>query len=383
MISAPAVRLRALAAPSASDLYLTLTPDGPGDCAGQARDLYAAARGALVSAGGRLFSERIFASPEAMPDVLAARAALGELDDAVRPTRVLVAPGHTGLLAGIQIHAVRSDAAPVPVGCWGKADSPDACFARDLRIGGDRWLALSEVSPGGEVPPGRQAQRMFHCAGCFLRQCGTDMHAVARTWLWLLDVCDWYADLNAARNAFFRREGLIADGNGRPRLPASTGIGLGIANGAACGLDLIALPGRAGRIELLEAGGQQNSAYAYGSAFSRAAVVPMPGGRTLMVSGTAAIDRAGRTECVGDIDGQIDATIRHVRALLADAGCDDADVLTALVYCRTPEVERAFLARGGNPGWPAITMVGDVCRPDLLFEVELAAGPVPAREARP
>ena len=137
------------------------------------------------------------------------------------------------------------------------------------------------------------------------------------------------------------------------------------------------MPGAEDRIEFFEAGGQQESAFAYGSAFSRAAVAPMPGGRTLFVSGTAAIDAQGRTEHVGDAEAQIEATLRHARALLSQVGCGDEHVLGAMVYCKTPQVERAFRSGWTSLIWPAVTMVGDVCRPDLLFEVELIAGPVP------
>ncbi len=106
----------------------------------------------------------------------------------------------------------------------------------------------------------------------------------------------------------------------------------------------------------------------------------------MFVSGTAAIDAQGRTQHVGQIEAQIDDTIRHVRALLSDARCTDEHVLSALVYCKTPEVEEAFRSGWADLGWPVVSMIGDVCRPDLLFEVEAVAGPVPedgGKEASP
>lgn len=359
----------------ASELYLTAAPTSGGVPGTQARELYSALRASLTAAGARILAERVFATQEAMPVVEAERrAALGDLDDGVRPTRVIVAPGRTGAFAGVQVHAVAADCPPAPLHCPGV----DAhASGRDLRIGDDRWLTLSELSPGGNVPPREQARRMFYCTACFLRHAGADMRAVARTWLWLKDICAWYPDLNAVRTAFFKREGLIGNGNGRARLPASTGIGLGSATGAACALDLIALPGAEDRIVFLEAGSEQDSAFVYGSAFSRAAIAPMPGGRTLFVSGTAAIDAQGRTQHVGQIEAQIEDTIHHVRALLVGAGCADEQVLSALVYCKTPQVEDAFHTGWAGLGWPAVSMIGEVCRPALLFEVELVAGPVP------
>ena len=379
------VEVRLLRSSRADELHLTAVA-GPGrPIQEQARGVYTALREALAAAGASVLFERIFSNERVLRYVLSERGTLGVTEAA--PTRLLVSPGRTGPFAGIQVHAVASEQPPRPIAI----DDERPARGLELRIGSDRWLTLSGLSPSPRNPPGRQAQQMFDAAGRFLRQAGTDMRSVARTWLWLRDVCGWYGDLNAARTAFFRREGLIVPAGGpstaatsrphrapaRHRLPASTGIGLGCASGAACAMDLLALPGAEDRIEFLEAAGDQDSAFAYGSAFSRAAIAPMPGGRTLLVSGTAAIDAQGRTEHVGQIEAQIDDTLRHVRALLARAGCGDEHVLSALVYCRTPRVEQAFRSGWAGLSWPAVSMIADVCRPDLLFEIELVAGPVP------
>lgn len=379
-LASPTVGSRVLTGDKAEETYLTVTPAAGAPPESQARVLYSAVRETLSATGSRIFSERVFATREAIAGILAGRrTALGNLDDGVQPTRVVVSAGLAGRFAGVQVHAVASGSQPVALRCPGS--EAGAC-GRELRIGDDRWLTLSELSPGHDLPPREQARRMFDCAARFLRQAGTDMRAVARTWLWLRDICRWYSDFNAERTAFFKREGLIRSDNGRPRLPASTGIGLATAGDGACALDLIALPGGEQRIVLMEAGGDQESAFAYGSAFSRAAVAPMPGGPTLFVSGTAAIDAQGRTQHVGQIEAQIRDTIGHVRAVLARAGCTDEHVLSALVFCKTMEVEQTFRRGWADLGWPAVTMIGEVCRPDLLFEVEVTAGPVPGKSGK-
>ena len=173
-----------------------------------------------------------------------------------------------------------------------------------------------------------------------------------RTWLWLKDICGWYDELNAARTSFFKRAGLIDQETRTSRLPASTGIGLHVPGSSACALDLIALPGREDQIQLVDRGGDQHSAFEYGSAFSRAAVAPMPGGRTVFVSGTAAIDDAGETEHIGQIEAQIEATIAHVRSLLADLDCRDEHMLTSLAYCKNEEVEQVFRSKWADLRWP-------------------------------
>jgi hypothetical protein len=102
----------------------------------------------------------------------------------------------------------------------------------------------------------------------------------------------------------------------------------------------------------------------------------MPSGPELFVLGTAAIDRRGRRERVDSPEGQIEQTTRHDRELLAEAGCSDTEVPGALVYCKTSGVVRAFHAGWAELHRPSPSMVGDICRLDLLFQAELIAGPV-------
>jgi enamine deaminase RidA (YjgF/YER057c/UK114 family) len=93
------------------------------------------------------------------------------------------------------------------------------------------------------------------------------------------------------------------------------------------------------------------------------------------VSGTAAIDPSGATVHVGDAAGQIAVTVENVRAVFRDMGCGDSDVVQAIVYSKTPEVERVFLQQYGKLGWPLVSVIADVCRDDLLFEVEAMGCP--------
>ena len=367
------VARRRLESTAASEIYLTATPSAGADLQTGARHLYTAIRDEVTSASGRILSERLFATAECVPIIEKIRSEIyGELDDGVAPTRVVVSPSPGAPFVGAQVHAVRSAGRTSVLRCW---EDSRATSARLFTCGEDTWLFVNGMNGGAVLDEPEAARRMFCCTGCFLNQAGGSMKSVARTWLWLKDVCGWYDDLNAARTSFFKRAGLVDEENRKARLPASTGIGLHAPDGAPCTLDLVALPGREAQIELVAGGGDQRSAFEYGSAFSRAAVAPMPGGKTVFISGTAAIDSAGHTEHVGQVAAQIDATIAHVRSLLADLGCGDEHVLTSLVYCKDAGVEQEFRARWADLAWPRLIMIGDVCRPDLLFEVEVTASP--------
>ncbi len=368
------VEQRVLRRGEVGEVYLTATPAPSGDLEESIRQLYGGIRDQLAAVAGRIVSERLFACRDVIDSVEAIRVeALRDFDDGVSPTRVIVSPSVTqGRFAGAQVHAIFGPGESTTLRCWSQEDGT---AARIVESSGDEWVFINGMSGMIEVDPAVQAERMFVCAGCLLSQAGATMKCVPRTWLWLKDVCSWYDEFNSARTSFFEKTGLINVTEQATHLPASTGIGLHVPEGSACTLDLIALPGRGEEIQLVEAGGDQRSAFEYGSAFSRASVAPMPGGKTVFISGTAAIDESGETEFAQRVDAQIDATIAHVRSLLADLDCGDEHVLTALVYCKDGDVERSFRERWGDLTWPRLTMIGDVCRPDLFFEVEVTASP--------
>jgi hypothetical protein len=67
-------------------------------------------------------------------------------------------------------------------------------------------------------------------------------------------------------------------------------------------------------------------------------------------------------------------TLDNVQAVLADSACGAGDVVQAMAYCKTPAIAAQF-ARDFQAAlaWPWVVIVGDVCRDDLLFEVEVTA----------
>jgi enamine deaminase RidA (YjgF/YER057c/UK114 family) len=190
--------------------------------------------------------------------------------------------------------------------------------------------------------------------------------------MWLKDILSWYDDFNRVRNKFFTERGMIGAGT-RQSMPASTGIGLGVIDGSCCGMDLFAVLEPASSTAYVQASGKQQCALEYGSAFSRASRAITPAGQTVFVSGTASIDAAGATTNINDAPGQINATIENVRAVLRDMNVADDDVVHVVAYCKTTEIERVFNTIKGKFTWPWITAICDICRTDLLFEIEATA----------
>jgi enamine deaminase RidA (YjgF/YER057c/UK114 family) len=120
----------------------------------------------------------------------------------------------------------------------------------------------------------------------------------------------------------------------------------------------------------------QNQALKYGSAFSRAVEIATPQDRRLVISGTASINEQGKTVHEGDIGAQIGHTMKVVEALLGSRQMAWSNVVRAVAYVKQPRHAEDFsryLASSGMPALPWITAHNEICRDDLLFEIEVDA----------
>ncbi len=359
---------RILESPRAREIYITAVGKAGVDPRVAARDAFGQIKGILRQTGGRIFQERIFAGREELETIKAVRREIyGSLDDGADPALLVVGGGDYGTFAGVQVHAVQC------------ATTPRLLYmdknvrGRVLDIDAQRWVTGSSLSGWAEGRSAAdQARVMLEQADRLLVAAGGNMRSLARTWMWLGDILSWYDEFNRVRTGFFRDKGMIVE-QGKCLMPASTGVGVGSASGSPCTMDLVAVITPMEAVRHLNEIGNQRSALDYGSAFSRASVADMPAGETIFISGTADIDRQGRTRNIGDTAGQIAATIENVRAVLGDLACPESGIVQAIAYCKTPEVETVLREQWSDLGWPLIIGVADICRDDLLFEVEATA----------
>jgi chorismate lyase/3-hydroxybenzoate synthase len=128
---------------------------------------------------------------------------------------------------------------------------------------------------------------------------------------------------------------------------------------------------------------RQVSAYRYppehgprSPTFSRATLGDIGGGKALFVSGTASIV-GHESRHLGDPEAQARETIANLRAVLAEAdkaGFGQSPASLALkVYLRRPEhlqIVRNCVDDLLRAGETAIYLNADICRPELLLEVE-------------
>lgn len=217
-----------------------------------------------------------------------------------------------------------------------------------------------------------QAKSVFEKIDQLLETEGFSFHDVVRTWLYLDRLLEWYDVLNRVRDAFFEAKGVFGG-----FVPASTGIGCANTLGAAMIAGAIAMRPKDERAtKAMLDSPLQCSALDYRSSFSRAAEIVTPEWRTVFVSGTASIEPGGKTVHHDDMDKQVALTMDVVKAILETRGMSLTDSVRAIAYIKRPEDRIAWqnwLKENNLPANYAQEIIADVCRDDLLFELELDA----------
>lgn len=358
-------------------LYLTAKiNNGTSPPLSTAEKLCSAAASVLDSRGMRILGERVFGSLDFYQSYTQIRKNHHKSDNTPF-SYIHGAPIHGRGLSGIQIHAVKPEREEDlqvlydmqhPCGsAWTRKDST--------------YVYLAGIHGFQDGSPGRkdQAASMFENMKRLLAARSIDFRNVVRTWIYLEDILDWYDTFNTVRTERFRSFGLIPGSGNRtieppPFLPASTGIGGRNPAGTFCCSDVLAICGPV-KISILQ-GNFQPAAYSYGSAFSRGICVEQDGLRQIFVSGTAAIDAKGCSLYPGNAEAQIDRTLNVIEALIEGKGANLKDIRSSTVYLKKAEdlkVYEKVAGRFGLPELPVVCVVADICRDELLFEMDAIA----------
>ncbi len=281
-------------------------------------------------------------------------------------------------IAGVHLWAARSQSSePVvePLSVEGRT------VGRAFCTDSVRFISIPRVGPSGRRSgDGPEAKRdnaasMFREVSRLLGSLNLSYRNVARTWIYLPSLLEWYGEFNAARRQVYSEAGLISGGS--PRwLPASTGIQGGCPDGWDCMIDVLALARRDGaelEVRMLESP-DQCEAYCYGSSFSRAVEIKDRRVSRIFVSGTASIDREGNTVYAGDFEAQARHTLRVVRDLLGVRNHGFEDVAQAVVFLKHKNLFEAWRSVASEEDFDhrlCIETVADICREDLLIELEV------------
>gem|GEM_PF-341059 len=235
--------------------------------------------------------------------------------------------------------------------------------------------AVRGVRADGTLPAGAavQADQMFTNVGEGLAAHGMAYTDVARTWIYSSRLLDWYGDLNRVRNAHYKPAGLGVPGG--PAFPASTGI-QGRMGEEECMVDVLALrrgPAATVVAQPIRCSPRQDQSFNYGSAFSRGMVFDIEGRKTVHISGTASINTAGASTNLGNAEYQSLETLLCIAAILEEQGGSLHNITSATVFCKDVAAWEAWQRVSRLlqvPDFPKVYVLADVCRDDLLVEME-------------
>ena len=284
-----------------------------------------------------------------------------------------------GKIAGVQIIGVIQD---------DKNSKVDTIFFNEEPVGrvfetdefkGIYLSGISGLRKDGKSErqsPTRQAEYIVEqCQNVFGRQ-GLTARNIIRTWIYFPRILRWYKRFNKIRAGFFKEFGLIS-GN-KTYLPASTGIqGRGRPKEEIF-LDLIAFVPKKKHIgsASMMRSNRQNEARKYGATFSRGVEIKTDNSSLLHLSGTASINQKGKTIYIHDEQGQITETLINIGALLESKKAHLKDIVLTAAYCknrRTYQTFREITKYLGLDEIPFIPVYADVCRDELLFEIDAIA----------
>jgi enamine deaminase RidA (YjgF/YER057c/UK114 family) len=265
---------------------------------------------------------------------------------------------------------------------------------------GIRWIHCGGIrGQVGTDGPYAEALSAFQEMERQLANAGAGFDQVVRTWIYVNQITEGaagrqrYQELNRARADFYRdiRFGRESRAPSAPELfyPASTGIG---TSGAQVAMACMALDSqRPGVFVMPLENPQQTPAYDYqpgyspqSPKFSRAMAVVQGHFVSTLVSGTASIVNS-KTCHPGDIVRQTEQTIENIERLIAPdnfshhglpgAGATLKDIAKLRVYVKRAEDYESCreVCERLLPRVPAIYLRADICRPDLLMEIEAVA----------
>jgi len=362
-------------------IFISAAPSDRYDSYQAAALIYGRVGDVLRAAGAEIVHERLFGSLSVEPAVMAARRAALHARDIPSDGPVTYIQGHPPWgkgLAGVLIRAVTTVAAND--GIWTIEDAGVPC-GRSWCRNGNRFVVLQNLQglTSGHATvnsPAAQAGRVIERADLLLRKQGGTFRDVIRTWFYLSDILNWYWEFNAARNTKYGSFGLIPLCDSEPvLLPASTGIQGDTPQGGACALDLLATLGAKDSKPLIKqmSNQLQEDAFRYGAAFSRGALIRESDVSLIQVSGTAAIDEAGVSLYPGDVSSQIHCTLDRIEALVDQKGGTLKDICAATAFVKGAKDAAVFQKIAADRGlgeFPGICVVADICRDELLFELD-------------
>lgn len=212
-----------------------------------------------------------------------------------------------------------------------------------------------------------------------LSRTGFDPSNLVRTWHYIHPINEHYVAFNKERKAYFQRSN-IGYATQPECVPASTCIEGKCRKTGYSTMNLYYIKKldnvRIKRVYSSDQKEADSTSYQYGPTFSRALYVAQAGLKELQISGTASIDQDGKTQYIDNPFRQIERTLLLIKGLLMQADMVFNDICYATCIFKNPSDYSTFrevMRKLGLPDFPHIAIKGNICRDDLLFEMDAVA----------
>ncbi len=277
-----------------------------------------------------------------------------------------------------------------------------------------KWAYVAGIEPDETIPDEtiedtyEQALNAFRKMKDVLEENGFNFEDVIRTWIYERDLLKTengsqrYQLLNDARSEFFNTgdngkkihfgrnfRNLIRDPQLKEEIlpPASTGIGM---SGGTFVMECLALSTTRNDVSITPLENpDQVPAHKYSKKvlrkgrseeektspmFSRGMVVNIGGYKMTLISGTASI-KGPKTVHKRSVKKQTKTTIENILRVIEQAGASLADIPQLRVYIKNSKHYKAIrkIVEERFPGKACVYLIADVCRDNLLVEIEAVA----------
>ncbi len=346
------------------------------------REIYLQISKIMRDAGIQIFQEKIFGSIYLQKEILKVREDVFRSFGIYEELPLIYIQGEPIWgkgFSGLQILAVKPQDK-----LWTIYDDKIPC-GRGMKKNGTTFLSLQNIHGLKETHSNgnsraEQVTRMFDRTNTLLSKNGAAYRDVVCTRIYISDILDWYSEFNSVRNKKYTEYGILQANSEdliteQIYLPSSTGIHADNPDGAEAVMNVLAIVKETdSQLEIKHDNGiKQKSAYRYGSAFSRSVIISEPDNKCILLSGTAAINEQGKSLFPKNPREQIRKTFEIVDALVNKEGVSLRDICQATVFLKRHEdipVYKEVVNEYGLADIPAVCVIGDVCRDELLFELD-------------
>lgn len=196
---------------------------------------------------------------------------------------------------------------------------------------------------------------------------------LVRTWIYLKDINNSYPEFNSSRNDFFNQVGIdfSSDSN---LLPASTCIGSMLDGDKNISIDLLCIDARMPypvrkRIYNSLQNEAEGENYLFKPSFSRGMLLEDLEHKEIQISGTASVNKSGKTIFIDDCAKQFDQTLKNMNQLLSINNMSFSDIVESTCFFKNLNYQKKLNRE--IPEDVSDTIVeADVCRDNLLTEID-------------